>query len=229
MASDAGRDRGHRKGVHPPAAFVRANTRLVAVPFVPELRLHLADDVFALWERIEATTGPPEAPLPFWTFAWAGGQALARYVLDQPALVRGRRILDVGSGSGLVAIAAAKAGAAEVTASDVDRFAIATIALNAEANGVVVATLREDVLDGDGADAEVLLAADLFYEQPLAERVAPFLERARARGAMVLVGDPGRAYLLRNRFEVLATYAVPVMRTLEDAAVKPAMVWRPLR
>jgi predicted nicotinamide N-methyase len=200
---------------------------MMATPFVPEIRLHLADDVFALWERIEATVGPPESPLPFWAFAWPGGQALARYVLDRPALVRGRRVLDVGSGSGLVAIAAAKAGAAAVTASDVVPFAIAAIALNAQANGVVVAGLLEDVLAGDGVDAEVVLAADLFYEQSLAERVVPFLERARARSATVLVGDPGRAYLPRSRFEVVASYEVPVMRALEDAAVKPSMVWRP--
>jgi predicted nicotinamide N-methyase len=217
-------------GVRPttPAAFVRANTRLVATPFVPEVRLHLADEVFGLWERIEATVGPPESPLPFWAFAWAGGQALARYVLDHPDLVRGRRVLDVGSGSGLVAIAAAKAGTAAVTASEVDRFARAAIALNAEANGVVVAGLLEDILDGDGEGAEVVLGADLFYAAPLAERVVPFLERARARGATVLVGDPGRAHLPRARFEALATYEVPVMRGLEDAKVKPAMVWRPV-
>jgi predicted nicotinamide N-methyase len=211
-----------------PVAFVRANTQLARTPFVPEVRLHLADEVFALWERIEATVGPPESPLPFWAFAWAGGQALARYVLDHPDLVRGRRVLDVGSGSGLVAIAAATAGAEAVMASEVDHFAIAAIALNAEANGVVVAGLLEDVLDGDGADAEVVLGADLFYEQLLAERVVPFLGRARARGAAVLVGDPGRAHLPRARFEVLATYDVPVMRGLEDAEVKPAMVWRPI-
>jgi predicted nicotinamide N-methyase len=193
---------------------------------------------------------------------WAGGQALARYLLDHPDIVRGRTVFDLASGSGLVAIAAAKAGAASVTASDVDRFAVAAIALNAQANGVVVRATIEDVLGsgevgsgevgsgevgsgevgsgevgsgevGSGearvgaAGAEVVLTGDVFYERQLADHVLAFLERAQRRGAFVLVGDPGRAYLPRPRFEVLATYDVPVLRTLEDAETKRTAVCRP--
>jgi len=209
-----------------PAAFVRANTRLVAPPCVPEIRLHLADEAFGLWERTQEELGSKDLPPPFWAFAWAGGQALARHVLDHPRLVRGRTILDLASGSGLVAIAAAMAGAGAVTASDVDRLAVAAIALNAEANGVAVAVRLEDVLDGDGTGAEVVLAGDVFYERPMAERVLAFLARARARGADVLVGDPGRAHLPSPRLEALATYDVPVARPLEDSELKRTTVWR---
>lgn len=210
-----------------PADFVRANTRLVAPPLVPEIQLHLADEAFGLWEKMESELRRTELPPPFWAFAWAGGQALARYLFDQPHLVAGRRVLDVGSGCGIVAIAAAKAGAATVTASDVDRFAAAAVAVNADANGVVVAVVEEDVLDGDGAGAMLVLAGDVCYEKPMANRVLPFLARARARGARVLLGDPGRAYLPRARFEALATYDVSVTRELEDTEVKRTTVWRP--
>jgi predicted nicotinamide N-methyase len=208
-------------------AFVRANTRLVAPALVPEVRLYLADDAFGLWVRSEAELGRDGAPLPFWAFPWAGGQALARHLLDHSELVRGRAVLDVASGSGLVAIAAALAGAAAVAASDIDRLAVAAIALNAEANGVSVAAGLADVLDGDGAGAEVLLVGDAFYEQPMADRVLAFLERAWARGVDVLVGDPHRNHLPRDRFEALATYDVPVTRALEDRDIKPTTVWRP--
>lgn len=217
------------------AAFVRANTRLRATPFVPEIKLHLADEALTLWEMTYPLpdgrrgvrglgNGPP---LPFWAFAWAGGQALARYILDQPGLVAGQPVLDLGSGSGLVAIAAAKAGAASVTASDVDPLAAAAIELNAAANGVAVAVLLADLLDGDGADATVVIAADLFYEQRLAERTIACLDRARARGATVLIGDLGRTYLPGQRLEAVATYDVPCMPGLEDADVKQTSVWRP--
>jgi len=209
-----------------PAAFIRASTRLVAPPQVPEIRLHLAGEAFALWERMAADLGRSDLPPPFWASAWAGGQALARHLLDHPGLVRGRTVLDLASGSGLVAIAAAMAGAAAVMASDVDRFAAEAIALNAAANGVAVAVRLQDLLDGDGAEAEVVLAGDVFYERPLADRVLPFLARARARGAEVLVGDPGRAYLPRPRLVPLATYDVPVERALEGSDLKRTTVWR---
>jgi predicted nicotinamide N-methyase len=209
--------------------FVLANTRLAAVPSVPEIRLHLAEEPFGLWEKTERKLGGTGLPLPFWAFAWAGGVALARYVLDHPDVVAGRSVLDLASGSGLVAIAAAKAGAATVTANEVDGFARAAIALNVEANGVAVAGTFEDVLDGDGAGAEVVLAGDVFYERPMAERVRPFLERAWTRGAHVLVGDLGRAYLPSSGFEAIASYDVPVTRALEDAEVKRTTVWRPAR
>ena len=206
--------------------FVLANTRLVSPPAVPETRLHLADDVIDLWECTQEALDCLSLPPPFWAFAWAGGQALARYLLDHPVEVEGRDVLDLASGSGLVAIAAAMAGAAPVTASDVDLFAVAAIALNAEANGVAVAGTMEDVLDGDGGGVDVVLAGDVFYERSMADRVLGFLERARARGASVLVGDVGRAFLPRERFVAVATYEIPVARALEDADIKSSMVWR---
>lgn len=210
-----------------PAEFVRANTRLAAPPLVPEIRLRLADEAFDLWEQMEEELHSANLPPPFWAFAWAGGQALARYLLDRPETAAGHRVVDIGSGCGIVAIAAAKAGAAAVTASDVDAYAAATVAVNAEANGVSVGTAEHDILDGDGADATLVLAGDVCYEKPMTDRVVPFLARARGRGARVLVGDPGRAYLPRSEFEPLVTYAVPVMKELENAEVKATTVWRP--
>jgi predicted nicotinamide N-methyase len=198
--------------------FVLAHTRLVSPPCLPELRLHLAGEPFAVWREA--------GRLPYWAFAWVGGRALARHVLDHPPLVAGRHVLDVASGSGLVALAAARAGAAHVVASDVDPLAVAAIALNAEANGLEVAGQLQDVLDRGAAEAEVVLAGDVFYERALAERVLPFLERARAGGAAVLVGDSGRAYFPTARFEEIARYDLPAAGALEDADVKPAMVWR---
>jgi predicted nicotinamide N-methyase len=209
-------------------AFVRAHTRLARPPQVPELRLHLAEDAFGLWKRTEEEVGHPGVPPPYWAFAWPGGQALARYLLDHPTVVRGRSVFDLGSGSGLVAIAAARAGAASVTASDVDAFAVAAIGVNAEANHESVSCSLADVMGGDGVDADLVLAGDLFYERPMAERVLRFLERAESRGAEVLVGDPGREYLPRPRFKALATYEVAVPRGLEDRDVKVTNVWRPV-
>jgi predicted nicotinamide N-methyase len=209
-----------------PREFVLANTRLGPVLFVPEIRLHLAEETFALWERTQAFADAALPP-PFWAFAWGGGQAQARYVLDHPEIVSGRRVLDVASGSGLVAIAAVMAGAAHVTANDIDPLAVAAIPLNAAANSVSLDVLPGDLLDDDGGDAEVVLAGDVFYEQALADRAVPFLERTRARGALVLAGDPDRAYLPRRRFEVVAAYDVPVTRAIEAASIKRATVWRP--
>ena len=206
--------------------FVVATTRVRTPARVPEVRLHLAEDAFALWRRIAVERGPADPPPPFWAFAWAGGQALARYVLDHPALVRGRAVLDLASGSGLVAIAAARAGAAAVTASDVDPLALAAIQLNAELNGVDVARAHGDLLDGQ-AGGEVVLAGDVFYERSLAERMLPFLERVRARGASVLIGDPSREFLPGERLEALATYEVPVAPDLEGTTTKRATVWQP--
>jgi predicted nicotinamide N-methyase len=213
-----------------PEQFVRSACRLGPVPQVAEIRLHLADDVLGLWQRTEDEFGSDQPP-PFWAFAWPGGQALARYVLDHPGLVAGRRVLDVGSGSGLVAIAAVKAGAAAATASEVDPLALAAIGLNARANGVPELPVVGDVLDGDGGDAagaDVVLAGDVWYSRPLAERVLAFLDRVTARGATVLAGDIGRAFLPRDRFRVLDASDVPVMAGLEDGAVKRTMVWEPI-
>jgi predicted nicotinamide N-methyase len=209
-----------------PAPFVQANTRLVPVPFVPEVRLHLADDAIELWERTEEAAGD-QLPPPFWAFAWAGGQALARYVLDHPYLVASRTVFDLASGSGLVAIAAARAGAASVIANEIDPMAIAAVAANAAANGVTVEAALGDRLGGDAENADIVFAGDVFYSRAMTERVLPFLERAAARGATVLVGDPGRAYLPRERFESVAVYEVPVTRALESADVKATTVWRP--
>ena len=203
---------------------MRSACRLAPVPQVAEIRLHLAGDVLGLWQRTEDEFGPGRPP-PFWAFAWPGGQALARYVLDHPGLVAGRRVLDLGSGSGLVAIAAAMAGAATVVASEIDTLAAGAIRLNARANRVPVPVIVGDVLDGDGDGAEVVLAGDVWYSGPLAGRVLGFLERARARGASVLAGDIGRAFLPRDRFRVLDARDVPVLADLEDASVKTTMVW----
>lgn len=208
-----------------PAAFIRAHTRLLPVPHAPEIRLHLADEATDLWQKTEDELGEIGLPPPFWAFAWAGGQALARYVLDHPALARSKRVLDFASGSGLVGIAAAKAGAASVEARDIDAFALAAIGLNATANGVTVRGRGTDAVDTDeGWDA--VLAGDICYERDMAERITAWLERLHGRGALVLIGDPGRSYLPREKLEALATYRVPVTRSLEDADIKTAHVWR---
>jgi predicted nicotinamide N-methyase len=207
------------------AAFIRAHTRLLPVPHAPEIVLHLADEATALWQKTEEELGEMGLAPPFWAFAWAGGQALARYILDRPALVAGRRVLDFASGSGLVAIAAAKAGAAHVEACDIDPFAATAIALNAAANGLRVEARLTDCV---GADAgwDIVLAGDICYQQDIAERVTVWLSNLHRRGAVVLVGDPGRSYLPTDRLEALATYAVPVTRALEDAEIKRTSVWR---
>jgi predicted nicotinamide N-methyase len=204
--------------------FVRAHTAVGAAPYVPEVRLHIAADAFALWERTERERGGGGAAPPFWAFPWAGGQALARHVLDRPEVVAGRGVLDLAAGSGLVAIAAARAGARTVTASEIDPYAVAAVGLNARLNGVTVRAELADVLDG-ATDADVVLAGDVFYSREMAERVLAFLDRAAARGALVLVGDPGRAYLPRQRLSCVSQHAVPVIRELEDADVKQVTVW----
>ena len=209
-----------------PAAFVRAHTRLTPVPSVPEISLHLAEEPFGLWERTEHEQHGQNLPPPFWAFAWAGGQALARYLLDHADLVAGRNVLDVGSGSGLVAIAAAKAGATLVSATEVDRFAAAAIAINAQANGSRVAVSLADVLDGDGDDADVVVAGDVCYEKTMARRILEFLDRAVRAAATcwsVILAAP---HPPQTRLEPVAAYDVLVPRVLEDADVKRASVWR---
>jgi predicted nicotinamide N-methyase len=208
-----------------PTDFLRAQTVLRPVPYVPEVRLHQADDAIAVWQATEEVAAGEQLPPPFWAFAWAGGQAIARYILDHPKTVAGRSVFDLASGSGLVAIAAALAGAAPVVANEIDPYAMAAVAVNADANGVTVAGVPGDRLDADAYGAEVVLAGDVFYRKPMAERVLPFLERARTHGALVLVGDPGRAYLPRRGFTRVAEYEVPVAAGLEDAAVKRTTVW----
>lgn len=207
--------------------FVLANTRQHVPPHVPEVRLHLADEAHDLWLKTEEELAALGLPPPFWAFAWAGGQGLARFVIDHPASVSGKRVVDFASGSGLVAIAAAQAGAATITTIDTDPFAAQAILLNAEANGVSV-----DILSGDriGAplDADVLLAGDVFYDAAFAARLIPWFDALAAAGLSILVGDPGRAYRPRDRLDALAHYAVPVTRALEDADIKSVEVyaWR---
>jgi predicted nicotinamide N-methyase len=208
-----------------PAAFIRAETRLLPVPHAPEIRLHVADEATDLWQKTEEELGRIGLPPPFWAFAWAGGQALARYLLDHPESVRDRRVLDFASGSGLVAIAAMRAGARSVAACDIDPFAVAAIGLNAAANGVAVRALQADLVGRDEG-WETVLAGDICYERGTAERVVAWLRTLSRRGATVLIGDPGRSYLPRAILEPLATYEVPVTRSLEDAEIKRSSVWR---
>jgi predicted nicotinamide N-methyase len=210
-----------------PQGFILANTRLQSPPHTPELSLYLADEVTPIWRLTEEELGEIGLPPPFWAFAWAGGQALARYLLDNPALVAGHRVLDLGSGSGLTAIAAMRAGAAHVLAADIDALALEAIALNAQANGVAVATTCADLLAAPPAEFDTILVGDLFYERPMAERVLAFIGAAQARNAVILVGDPRRSYFPKERFVLLAEYAVPVTLELEDAEIKHTAVWRP--
>jgi len=206
-------------------AFIRAHTRLLPVPHAPEVSLHVAEEATELWQKTEDELAVIGLPPPFWAFAWAGGQALARYLLDHPEIVAGRRMLDFASGSGLVAIAAAKAGAGPVEACDIDAFAAAAIGINAAANGVAV-TPRCDDLIGRDEGWDVICAGDVCYERDMAERVIDWLSGLSARGATVLIGDPGRSYLPRGKLEAVATYEVPVTRALEDAEIKRSSVWR---
>jgi predicted nicotinamide N-methyase len=208
-----------------PVAFIRANTTLIAPPLVPELTLHLAHEALPLWEKTEEALGEMGLPPPFWAFAWAGGQALARYVLDHPTTVAGRSVLDFASGSGLVGIAALKAGARAAAASDLDAFALAAIKLNAAANDVPLIAIGADLMGRDAA-WDVVLVGDAFYEKPLADRLLPWLEMLARRGAVVLIGDPGRTYLPKSGLSRLASYEVPVTRALEDAEIKKTSVWQ---
>ena len=200
--------------------FVLANTTLTPVPLVPEVLLHSAVEAMDLWELTDH-----DQP-PFWAFPWAGGQALARHLLDHPALVRDRKVFDLASGSGLVAIAAALAGADSVTANDIDPLSLAAVQLNAAINGVAVRTLPGDQLDSDAHGADVVLAGDVFYDADITALVLPFLTRTAARGALVLLGDPDRAHLPRDRFRAQARYDVPVPLTLESTETRNATVWR---
>ncbi|MFC7276075.1 class I SAM-dependent methyltransferase [Paractinoplanes rhizophilus] len=203
--------------------FIRAHTELAAVPFVPEISLFQAAEPIELWEKTEES-GAPQPP-PFWAFAWAGGQALARHLLDHPGLVAGRSVLDLATGSGLVAVAAARAGAAPVTANDIDPYSLAAAEANAIANDVEVALFEGDVLDTD-PEAAVILAGDVFYSREMAARVLPFLRRAAGRGCLVLVGDPGRAYLPADGLIERAAYDVPVIESLESVPFRHTSVWQ---
>ena len=206
-----------------PPTFVRDHTRTARPSLVPEVALRVADDVVALWEAIEEERGTAPTDPPFWAAAWPGGQALARYVLDTPASVAGRSVLDLGSGSGLVAVAAALAGATRVVASDVDPFSHAAVAVNAEANGVAPIAVLGDVLGEEPPAVDVVLAGDVCYDRVMSERVLPWLEAARARGADVYLGDPGRPYVPTDRLTSVATF--DVIET-EGPQVRRTTVWR---
>lgn len=208
-----------------PAAFVRANTEVVEPPLVPEIPLRLATELTPVWEATEALLEAQGLDPPYWAFAWAGGQALARHVLDHPGLVAGKRVLDFAAGCGIAGIAAARAGATSVEASEIDPLAAAAVAMNAEMNGADVTVLLRDVVGGNGG-WEIILAGDVCYERPMAERVTAWL-RARVRvGAQVWIGDPIRGYLPREGLKRVATYRVRTTREIEDADLRNAAVWR---
>jgi predicted nicotinamide N-methyase len=208
------------------AEFIAQNTRLQRPPHTPEIALHLADEITPIWRLTEEALAEIGLPPPFWAFAWAGGQALARYLLDHRGVVAGKRVLDFASGSGLVGIAAMVAGAAQATCADIDAFCGAALSLNAAANGVAVGYVGDDLLAAPPpAWAQVILAGDICYEKPLAERVMAWLAAGRAAGASVLVGDPGRTYFPKTGLKRLAEYEVPTTRELEDMAVKRTAVW----
>lgn len=207
--------------------FIRTNTKLLSPPLVPEIRLHLAEESLPIWQKTEDELGEFNVPPPYWAFAWAGGQALARYLLDNPAMIAGRNVLDLGAGSGLQAIAAARAGAKDVLAADIDALALAACHLNFELNDVHARTTAEDLLAAPlQRDFDAILVGDLFYERQLAEKVLALIERAVERNCVVLIGDPQRNYFPKGRFEAIASYEVPVTRELEDVEIKRTSVWR---
>ena len=205
--------------------FILRHTRLHCPPAVPELRLYLADEIFPLWQAIDAEFGQAQESPPFWAFAWAGGQALARYLLDRTQAVRGKRVLDFAAGSGICALAAMKAGAANAIAVDVDPFSTEIVALNAELNVLQVTAWRRNLLDDELPAVDAVLAGDVCYEEPMAARVLPWLRRVRESGLAVLLADPGRAYFPAAEFLPLAEYDIPTPRDLEDAEVKRTGVY----
>jgi len=205
--------------------FVRTNTAVEVPPLIPEIRLYLANEVVPLWQATEVDLDALGVPPPYWAFAWAGGQALARYVLDSPEIVAGRTVLDFASGSGLAAIAAAMAGAETVTATDIGPYASAAIGLNAALNGVSVEVATGDMI-GSRGPWDVVLAGDICYERPAAERITAWLRGLVTQDCLVLLGDPGRTYLPRQGLERLIAYGVKTSRELEDSDLRNAVVWR---
>ena len=208
-----------------PETFIRENTSVMTPPHVPEIRLHLADEAHDLWLKTEDELEEIGLPPPFWAFAWAGGQGLARYVLDHPEMVAGKRVVDFASGSGLVAIAAVKAGAASVLAADIDPWTETAVKLNSRLNNFELPFTGSDLI-GTEIEADVLLAGDVFYDVGFANALVPWFTTLAEAGKTVIVGDPGRSYCPRHLMEPLATYEVPVTRALEDAEVKKTTVWR---
>lgn len=208
-----------------PAAFILANTRLQTVPHTPEISLWLADEVTPIWRMTEEELGEIGLPPPFWAFAWSGGQGLGRWLLDNPDEVRGKTVIDFATGSGLVGIAAMKAGAASVLAADIDPFCEAAVRLNAQANSVAVSFTDADLLDTPPPSVDVICAGDVCYEKPMTEQVLAWLAQARANGTRVLIGDPHRTYFPREGLQFLAEYQVQTTRELEDFAIKRTSVW----
>ena len=206
-------------------AFILQHTTLLPVPLVPEIMLHLAHEAVPLWQKTEEELGELGLPPPFWAFAWAGGQALARHVLDNPDIVNGKRVIDLASGSGLVGIAAMKAGASHVLAADIDAFANAAITLNASHNQVEVSATSDDLLETMMEHVDVILIGDLFYEKSIASRCYDWLVKAKQTGVHILIGDPGRSYLPKDKLTKIAEYNVTVTRDLEDAEIKRTAVW----
>ena len=214
-----------------PALFIRDQTMVASPPLVPEIRLHLATEITPIWQATEASLAERNLPPPYWAFAWPGGQAIARHILDNPALVRGRSVLDFAAGSGLVAIAAAMGGAARAVANDIDAVAATAVGLNAALNGVAVETDASDLLDGDMLDGDaggfdLVLCGDVCYERPMAERVTRWVRRLAARGVDVLLADPGRAYLPTAGLVELARYQVKTSLELEDRELRETVIYR---
>ena len=209
-----------------PAAFILANTGLEPTALVPELKLHQASTLVPLWQASEDELERQGVPPPYWAFAWAGGQALARYLLDHPQLVAGRRVLDFGAGSGLQGLAAKRAGAASVLAVDIDPIACAAIRLNAVANGLDLEVSAEDWIGRDNPGWDLILAGDVCYEKPMAGRVEAWLRRLAGEGTLGLVGDPGRTYFPRQGMERITGYPVETTREIEDTDLRNAVVWR---
>jgi predicted nicotinamide N-methyase len=209
--------------------FIRRNTEIAAPPLVPEIRLHLATEITPIWQATEESLACSALPPPFWAFAWAGGQALARHLLDHPREVAGRFVVDFGAGSGLVAIAAAKAGAAFVLAAEIDHFAAAAIAANAALNDVALTVTTADLLETADPQWQVIAAGDVCYERPMADRVTAWLRDLAGRGRLVLLGDPGRTYMPANGLRERARYLVPTSRELEDRETRDGVVWEVLR
>ena len=208
-----------------PEAFIRANTAIGAPALAPEIKLYLASEVTPLWHATEATLAQSQLPPPYWAFAWPGGQALARHILDHPASITGKSVLDIGAGSGLVAIAAKRAGAARVTAAEIDAFAVTAIRLNAALNNVAIEPESRDLIGGQSR-WDTILVGDMCYERPLAERLTGWLRERAARGATVLLGDPGRAYLPKEGLREIARYTVPTSLDLEDRTQRETVIWQ---
>ena len=206
--------------------FIRQNTSVMTPPLVPEVKLYLAHEAVPLWQKTEEELGEMGLPPPFWAFAWAGGQALARYILDHSHTIKSLKILDLATGSGLVAIAASQAGAANIIAADIDEFATTAAQMNADLNQVSLDIRFEDLLVQEPPFVDVILVGDLFYEKFLAARCLAWLRQGQEKGSQILIGDPGRSYLPREQLEKLAEYNVPVTRDLEDAEIKRAAVWQ---